>query len=63
MSRFSNLDYAGTRDLLSSIIWLHKAGHTIILSTHDIEKCIFWASRMIIIHEGRIVGDDNLKCF
>ncbi|MBF0228619.1 MAG: ABC transporter ATP-binding protein [Desulfamplus sp.] len=56
---FSNLDYAGTRDLLSSIIWLHKAGHTIILSTHDIEKVIFYASRMIIIHQGRIVGDDK----
>lgn len=54
---FANLDYAGTCELLSSIIWLHKAGHTIILSTHDIEKAIFFASRMIIIHDGRVVAD------
>ncbi len=56
---FANLDYAGTCELLSSIIWLYKAGHTVILSTHDIEKCIFWASRMIIIHEGHLVADDK----
>ncbi|MBF0302552.1 MAG: ABC transporter ATP-binding protein [Desulfamplus sp.] len=56
---FSNLDYSGTCDLLSAIIWLHKAGHTIILSTHDIEKALFCASRMIIIHNGRVAGDDK----
>ncbi|MBF0241176.1 MAG: ABC transporter ATP-binding protein [Desulfamplus sp.] len=56
---FANLDYAGTSELLSAILWLNKAGHTIILSTHDIEKCIFWASRMLIIHEGRLVADDK----
>ncbi|MBF0257828.1 MAG: ABC transporter ATP-binding protein [Desulfamplus sp.] len=55
---FSNLDYPGTKDLLSSIVWLHNAGHTIILSTHDIEKAIFFASRVIIIHEGRVVADE-----
>jgi len=56
---FSNLDYSGTLDLLSSIIWLNNAGRTIILSTHDIEKVLFYASRMIIIHEGRIAADDK----
>jgi len=56
---FSNLDYSGTLDLLSSIIWLNNEGRTIILSTHDIEKVLFYASRMIIIHEGRIAADDK----
>ncbi|MBF0467666.1 MAG: ABC transporter ATP-binding protein [Desulfamplus sp.] len=56
---FSNLDYQGTQELLSSIIWLHRAGHTIILSTHDLEKALFHASRVIIIHEGRVAADDN----
>lgn len=56
---FSNLDYAGTVDLLSSIIWLKESGHTVILSTHDIEKVVFYASRMIIIHKGRMAADDT----
>lgn len=56
---FSNLDYPGTQDLLSAIIWLNQAGHTIILSTHDLEKVLFCASRVIIIHEGRIAADDK----
>ncbi|MGD9732014.1 MAG: energy-coupling factor ABC transporter ATP-binding protein [Desulfamplus sp.] len=56
---FANLDYPGTCDLLSSILWLHKSGHTIILSTHDIEKCIFLASRLIIIHKGELAADNK----
>lgn len=56
---FSNLDYPGTLDLLSVIIGLHSEGHTIILSTHDIEKVISSVSRMIIIHQGRIAMDDR----
>ncbi len=56
---FSNLDYAGTLDLLTCIRSLHQSGHTILISTHDIEKVIFCATRMMILNKGRLVADDK----
>ncbi|SMC75721.1 biotin transport system ATP-binding protein [Desulfocicer vacuolatum DSM 3385] len=55
---FSNLDYPGTRDLIASVVSLHRAGHTIILSTHDLEKIIFYATRMLLLSRGTLVHDD-----
>ncbi|SLM28236.1 Energy-coupling factor transporter ATP-binding protein EcfA [Desulfamplus magnetovallimortis] len=56
---FSNLDYPGTLDLLSLIQSLHESGQTLLIATHDIEKVIYYATRMIIIHEGRLAADDK----
>ncbi|MEA1969260.1 MAG: ABC transporter ATP-binding protein [Thermodesulfobacteriota bacterium] len=56
---FSNLDYPGTLDLLSCIKSLHKSGHTIIIATHELEKVISLATRMIIMDKGRIAHDDK----
>ena len=56
---FSNLDYSGTLDLLSCILSLHHAGHTLLLSTHDIEKVIAHATRMLILQNGQLVADDT----
>ena len=56
---FSNLDYSGTLDLLSCIKLLYKSGHTILIATHDLEKIIFYATRLIIIDKGKIIGDDK----
>ena len=55
---FSNLDYPGTRDLIASVVSLHRAGHTIILSTHDLEKILFYATRMLLLSRGALVHDD-----
>ena len=55
---FSNLDYPGTRDLIHSVVSLHQAGHTIILSTHDLEKIFFYATRMLLLSRGTLVHDD-----
>ncbi len=56
---FSNLDYPGTRDLIASVVSLHRAGHTIILSTHDLEKIFFYATRMLLLSRGTLVHDDT----
>jgi len=55
---FSNLDYPGTRDLIASVVSLHRAGHTILLSTHDLEKILFYATRMLLFSQGTLVHDD-----
>mgnify|MGYP001031579644 CR=1 FL=1 len=54
---FANLDYPGTVKILEQILTLHKKGHTIIIATHDIEKVIFHADRLIIMNKGTITGN------
>jgi biotin transport system ATP-binding protein len=54
---FSNLDYPAASNLLSLITRLNKKGITIIIATHDIEKVIFSATRMIIMDDGKIKQD------
>lgn len=54
---FSNLDYPGTRDVLRQITGLHRAGRTIIVTTHDLEKIIAHAGRLLIMEKGKIARD------
>lgn len=56
---FSNLDYPGIIDILEQIIKLHKNGHTIICVTHEIEKILYHANRLIIMEDGHIVQDSS----
>jgi biotin transport system ATP-binding protein len=54
---FSNLDYSGVRQVLAQIVQLHRSDHTIILATHDLDKVLAHAGRLIIMRSGRIVRD------
>ncbi len=54
---FSNLDYPATCTILSQILKLHEAGHTIIITTHDLEKVIAHAQRLVIMENGCVVRD------
>ncbi|QTA87520.1 energy-coupling factor ABC transporter ATP-binding protein [Desulfonema magnum] len=54
---FSNLDYPGVRQILKQILSLHEAGHTILLTTHDLEKVLGHANRLVIMKDGKIVRD------
>lgn len=56
---FSNLDFPGIISVLKHIVSLHKQGHTILLTTHDLEKVIAHADRLLIMDNGRIVRDDR----
>lgn len=56
---FSNLDFSGTLELLSYIKLLSNSGHTILIATHELEKIIFHATRLIIMDKGKIIGDDK----
>ncbi|MBU3917966.1 energy-coupling factor ABC transporter ATP-binding protein [bacterium] len=52
---FSNLDYPGERHLLRQILDLHQTGHTILIITHELEKVVAHADRLVIMRKGRIV--------
>lgn len=54
---FSNLDYPGYCQVMRQIISLHQSKHTILLSTHDLDKVISYADRLIIMNKGKIVKD------
>jgi biotin transport system ATP-binding protein len=54
---FSSLDYSGVRQVLEQILRLHRAGHTILLTTHDLEKVLAHADRLVFMASGRIESD------
>ena len=54
---FSNLDYPSTCQVLDRIVQLNCTGHTIVITTHDLEKVIAHTHRLVIMADGRIVRD------
>jgi len=54
---FSNLDYPGVRQVLEQIVALHRQGHTLLLTTHDLEKVLVHADRLVVISAGSVVRD------
>ena len=54
---FSNLDYTGVRQVLDEIVKLHRSGHTILLTTHDLEKVLAHADRLIFMRNGKIESE------
>ncbi|MGA8240978.1 MAG: ABC transporter ATP-binding protein, partial [Desulfobacterales bacterium] len=54
---FAGLDYPGTRQVLSEMLRLQEAGHTLVVATHDLEKIIYHADRLIVMNGGRVVKD------
>jgi biotin transport system ATP-binding protein len=54
---FASLDYPGVKQVLQHILDLHRGGHTIVITTHDLEKIIAHTDRLIIMQGGKIVRD------
>ena len=54
---FAGLDYPGTRQVLREMLRLQQAGHTLVVATHDLEKIIYHADRLIVMNGGRVVKD------
>ncbi len=54
---FANLDYPGVVDVLRLITDLKRRGRGIILITHELEKALAHADRLVIMNEGKVVED------
>jgi biotin transport system ATP-binding protein len=54
---FSSLDYPGVKQVLQHILALNQSGQTIVVTTHDPEKIIAHADRLIIMQAGEVVRD------
>jgi cobalt transport protein ATP-binding subunit len=51
---FANLDYPGVRQVLFQIVELHRKGHTVLVTTHDVEKAVAHVDRIAVLHEGEL---------
>ncbi len=56
---FSNLDLAGVRQVLGQIVDLKAAGCTQVVTTHDLDKIMAHADRLVILDQGRVVRDGD----
>ncbi len=54
---FAGLDYPGVRSVAAEIVAMHRRGHTVIVITHDLEKILAHAQRMIILNAGVVSYD------
>ena len=50
---YANLDYMGVKQVNSLIKQLKDEGKTVIILTHEIEKCLGLASRFIVLFRGK----------
>lgn len=54
---YANLDYSGVKQVNALLKELKKTGKTIILLTHEIEKCLGLADKFIVLFRGEKVFD------
>jgi biotin transport system ATP-binding protein len=54
---FSNLDYPGVTQVLNQVVGLNRDGKTLIVITHELEKVLAHATRLLIMDRGRLVCD------
>lgn len=54
---FTHLDYSGVCQVTAQMQALHDSGHTLLVATHDLEKVMDHANRLVILLDGCIVED------
>jgi biotin transport system ATP-binding protein len=56
---FANLDWPGVVQTLSIIRNLKNSGKTLIILTHELEKALALADRLLILHKGKLKADSS----
>ena len=56
---FANLDWPGIESILRVVAGLKSEGKTLIILTHELEKILAFADRLVVLHRGRICADDT----
>jgi energy-coupling factor transporter ATP-binding protein EcfA2 len=54
---FNDLDWAGVRTLLGILLDLRRRGIGLLVITHDLDKCLAHADRLVVLGEGRLRAD------
>jgi biotin transport system ATP-binding protein len=58
---FANLDYPGVVQVIKTLLLLKKSGHTIIIVSHEIEKCAAHSDRLLLLEEGSLIADGPIE--
>ena len=58
---FANLDFCGVKQVNSLLQKLKSKGKTIIVLTHEIEKCLALANRFVVLFRGKKVFDGGCQ--
>ena len=56
---FSNLDYPGICQVVDQMKALKREGHTLVVTSHDMDPVLGLADRLVILDRGRIVKDGD----
>ncbi|OHD23121.1 MAG: hypothetical protein A2Y38_02895 [Spirochaetes bacterium GWB1_59_5] len=56
---FNGLDWAGASDLLGVLLGLRASGVGVLVVTHDLEKCLAHADRLVVMEGGRVVREGS----
>jgi len=54
---FANLDFAGVVQVTAMVEQLRQNGRTVIILTHELEKILALANRLLILYRGKLVYD------
>ncbi|MEI8095660.1 MAG: ABC transporter ATP-binding protein [Spirochaetales bacterium] len=54
---FTGLDFSAVQAVLKALVGLHQSGKTVVVLTHELDKCLALATRLVLMSRGRIVGD------
>ena len=54
---YANLDFEGVKHVNELLAMLKEENHTVIILTHELEKCYALADRFIVLFEGKKVFD------
>lgn len=54
---YSNLDYPGVKSVNAMIGKLQEEGFTIVILTHELEKCLGLANRFAVLSKGKLAFD------
>ncbi|MDR2467561.1 MAG: ABC transporter ATP-binding protein, partial [Spirochaetaceae bacterium] len=52
---YANLDYPGIVSINTLLVQLKTTAKTIIILTHELEKCLALANRLVVLHKGGVV--------
>lgn len=55
----AGLDPRGRKDILDNIKRLHETGITVVLVSHNMEDVAYFCERILVLNEGRLVGDGS----
>ena len=53
----ANLDISTKQEMVSVLETLRSHVETVVIATHDMQLVSEWASRILVMHQGRIIAD------